>query len=307
MMDSAELSPRTWRDYFATCKNLVEVFGRVRPIADLAGDDFERLRADLAKRRGPVSLGNEIQRVRTLFKFAFDEGIIDKPVRFGASFKKPSRKTIRKARHAAGPRMIEAKELRTVLAATGQPLKAMILLGLNAGFGQTDIANLPLRALDLKRAWIDFPRPKTSVGRRCPLWPETVKALSQAIDARPESKTAADAGLVFITRFGVRWVRTRVRPDKPDEPAVPIDAVNLEFNKLLAELGIKKAGIAFYSLRHVFRTVADGAKDQPAVNSIMGHADESIADLYRERIEDSRLKAVVKVVREWLFAQPKKK
>ena len=104
-----------------------------------------------------MSLGNEIQRVRTLFKFAFDEGIIDKPVRFGASFKKPNRKTVRKARHAAGPRMIEAKELRTVLAAAGPPMKAMILLGLNAGFWQTDIANLPLKAIDLKKVGSTFP------------------------------------------------------------------------------------------------------------------------------------------------------
>lgn len=112
LIESGELSLRTWSDYYGTCENLLKIFKKTRPVAELSGVDFERLRSSVAKRRGPVSLGNEIQRVRTLFKFAWDEGIIEKPVRFGSAFKKPSRKVIRKARHAAGPRMIEAEDLR---------------------------------------------------------------------------------------------------------------------------------------------------------------------------------------------------
>jgi hypothetical protein len=33
----------------------------------------------------------------------------------------------------------------------------------------------------------------------------------------------------------------------------------------------------------------------------MGHEDPSMAEAYRERIDDHRLEAVVKVVRAWLF------
>jgi hypothetical protein len=33
----------------------------------------------------------------------------------------------------------------------------------------------------------------------------------------------------------------------------------------------------------------------------MGHADGSMASVYRERISDERLKAVVEHVRQWLF------
>jgi len=53
----------------------------------LASDDFEHLRAALAKGWGPVTLGNEIQRVRVLFKYAYDAGLIDRPVRYGPTFK----------------------------------------------------------------------------------------------------------------------------------------------------------------------------------------------------------------------------
>jgi len=76
-----ELSPRTWRDYYDCRETLGGSFGKNRAVEDLAGDDFEKLRGELAKRLGPVSLGNEIQRVRTVFKYAFEEVLIDRPVR----------------------------------------------------------------------------------------------------------------------------------------------------------------------------------------------------------------------------------
>jgi integrase len=64
---------------------------------------------------------------------------------------------------------------------------------------------------------------------------------------------------------------------------------------------MKRLGLGFYALRHTFRTVADGAKDQPAIDHIMGHSRDDMASLYRERIEDERLKAVTDYVRAWLF------
>ena len=85
----------------------------------------------------------------------------------------------------------------------------MILLGVNCGFGNADCSSLPLSAVDLEGDWMRFPRPKTGIDRRCPLWPETVVALKTAIAERPMSKGKADADLVFITKYGRRWVRTK--------------------------------------------------------------------------------------------------
>ena len=64
---------------------------------------------------------------------------------------------------------------------------------------------------------------------------------------------------------------------------------------------IHRDHLGFYALRHTFRTVADATKDFPAIRLIMGHADQSIDDVYREGIEDSRLVAVTDHVRQWLF------
>lgn len=82
----------------------------------------------------------------------------------------------------------------------------MTLLGINCGYGNTDNARLPLSDVDLDGGWVTFPRPKSTILRRCPLWPETVVALRTAIDKRQKSKRPEFDGLVFLTRCGVPWV-----------------------------------------------------------------------------------------------------
>ena len=71
-------------------------------------------------------------------------------------------------------------------------MKPMILLGINCGFGNADCATLPIRALDLEEGWINFPRPKTGLDRRCPLWPETIKSLQEWLAQTIESGNADD-------------------------------------------------------------------------------------------------------------------
>src|SRR5450432_1953844 len=88
-VDSGELSARTWSDYFATCEAVVEAFGRGRAVGSLGPDDFAKMRGKVAKRLGPVSVLNFVTRARVLFKFAFDFGLIDTPVRYGSGFDRP--------------------------------------------------------------------------------------------------------------------------------------------------------------------------------------------------------------------------
>src|SRR5262249_42403218 len=146
-----------------------------------------------------------------------------------------------------------------------------------------------LSAVDLERAIIDFPRPKTGIPRRCPVWPETVAALRDARAKLPQAKQKEYAGLVFITKYGMPWGK-----ETKDSP------VTKETRKLLDALGIE-GNRNFSCLRHTFRTVADEAKDQPAADYIMGHEVPHMSSVYRETISDERLKAVTDHVRKWLF------
>src|SRR5262249_22184762 len=79
------------------------------------------------------------------------------------------------------------------------------------------------------------------------------------------------------------------------------DSISKEFAKLLRQLGLKRPRLNFYSLRHIFETVAGESRDQVAVDYVMGHVDNSMAAHYRERIGDDRLKDVVDHVHDWLF------
>lgn len=287
--DAGELTPRSWGDYKAVCDLLIEHFGKSRLVADLDPDDFAGLRNKLARKWGPVTLGNVIQRIRVVFKFAWDNGLTDRPARYGQGFKRPSKKTLRVHRAKQGARLFAAEEVRQLIDAAGTPMRAILLLGINCGLGNADVGYLPLTALDLGAAWLDYPRPKTGMPRRCPLWPETVAAIREANEARPSPKGEAHAGLVFVTRYGLPWAK-----DVADSP------VTKETRKLLDRLGIGGRR-NFYTLRHTFRTVADGAKDQPAADYIMGHEVAHMSSVYRETIDDDRLKAVTDRVHAWLF------
>ena len=100
------------------------------------------------------TLGREITVTRSVFKYAFESDLIDRPVKFGPKFKVPASKTLRKAKakaeHANGKKLFHADEIRRLIDAADPQVKAMILLGVNGGLGNSDVANLPLSALDLK-------------------------------------------------------------------------------------------------------------------------------------------------------------
>jgi integrase len=291
LVDTGELAPRTWGEYKATADLLVGAFGKQRLVADLGPDDFATLRNKMAGRWGPVRLGNTIQRVRFVFKYVLDAGLTDRPVRFGPGFARPSAKTLRLHRARRGLRMFEADEIRRLLGAAGPNMRAMILLGVNCGYGNADVGTLPLAALDLDAGWVRYPRPKTGIDRRAPLWPETVQAMREVLARRPDPKDPAAAGLVFVTRCGAPWAKT-----------VEDNPVSKETRKLLDALGID-GHRGFYCLRHTFETIGGEAKDQVAVDYLMGHARDDMASVYRERISDTRLKAVTDHVRAWLFAE----
>ena len=54
-------------------------------------------------------------------------------------------------------------------------------------------------------------------------------------------------------------------------------------------------------LRSTFETIGGNARDQVAVDSIMGHVDSSMAAVYRQEIDPSRLVDTTNFVRTWLI------
>ncbi len=313
-LQANEITPRSFADYKSTTDRIVRVFGKNRSVEDLGPDDFGKLRRDIAKTRNPESVGNEINRIRGIFKFGSDNHLTDKPIRYGSDFERPSKRILRKVRNEREEKFLEADEIRKMQEAAGPQLRAMILLGVNCGLGNSDVACLPIDAVDLDAGLVEFPRPKTGVQRRCPLWPETVAAIKAWLAVRPVPNDVEAYGhLLFITAKTRTTWGTDLREDFTNVDVTDLDALakkchkssenplSKEVRKLLDKLDIKRQGVAFYSLRHVFETIGGESRDQVAVDFIMGHARDDMASRYRERISDDRLRAVTDHVRSWLF------
>jgi integrase len=292
MFELGELCIRTVESYEVTCSRIVAALGPQTPVDTLTPTTFLRLRERLAKGLGPVSLGGHVQNCRMVFKYAHDCELIDHPIRFGPHFRRPAIRVVRLARHARGSQMLEAEEIRKLLDAAKPTLRAMIMLGVNCGFGNSDVGRLPFSALDLKNGWVKFPRPKTGIDRRCPLWPETIQAIQRAIALRPSPATSDVADLVFLTCLGRQW-----------SDGEESSSLTQKFKKLMAAVRIERLGVGFYGLRRTFETIGGEAMDQISVDYLMGHvpASSDMAAVYRQRISDERLRFVTDQVRAWLF------
>lgn len=289
LLQAGELAPRTFDGYKEVTDYLVKAFGH-HAAAEMRPADFQTLRAKMAKRWGPIKLANQIQVVRSVFKYGFDSELLDKPVRFGL-FKKPSAKVLRSVRTADGPQMFTAEQIRAAIKHSSDNMAAMIYLAINGGLGNTDVAALPASVVDLKGGWLDYARGKTGMPRRIPLWPETIKALNVVLGQRPQ-----DQPLVFIGKRGVDYIGNNKGY-----------RVHAEFAKALAAAGI--SGRSFYDLRRTFQTIGEGVNDLVAVQAIMGHAPASgdMSSIYRQQVDDKRLLAVVNHVRAWLLSTTPKK
>jgi integrase len=274
-----ELSPLSLRDYIDTGKHVVEHLGRTADPTLIRVSQFTNFRNAMIARYAPARAGKTITVAKMMFRWAFESDIIRQMPKFGPDFKTATKRLSRKSRKE---KMLTAEGIRMLLSKGDVQQRAMILLAINGGLGNTDLSEL--RRAHINDDWLTYPRPKTGINRRIPLWPETVDALQ----AMPHGQDR-----VFLTCTGLPLVTigpTGERVDKITDP----------FRELLKKCGLYEVGIGFYVFRHVFETIAGGSCDQVAVDSLMGHADHSMAANYRQSIDDSRLVKVTNHVRDWL-------
>jgi integrase len=283
-----------YEQYQDACRRLVDAFGPSRAVLDLQPADFEQLRNAISKTLGLVCIHNTVTRIRSVFKFGVDQGLLPRLPTFGQSFRKPSQKALRVQRAKKGPKMFTAEQLRKILDVATPNMKGMVLLGINAALGNTDVAELPEELIDFAGGWLSYPRGKTGIDRRVPLWPETLAALREVIARRGAPENPQDAKLLFIGKRGENYLGDR-RGYR----------VHQEFIRVLKLAGIE--GRSFYDLRRTFETIAEGSRDLSAVQRIMGHSppETDMSARYRQMVGDERLQDVANHVRAWLFGEPK--
>lgn len=303
---------RYYRDLTNMVKALAKLIDLTRPVNALGPADWARAHQQLRRKHGASTVTRFVVMVRTMLKWAAEMGLIDQ-MRTGPDFKVVPVAQLRREQGARGTRLYEPTDVKRMIEAATNPLKAMLLLAMNGGMGNEDLGSLRLGDVDLKRGFYDSTRHKTGVRRRFPLWPDTIKALKVVIASRPKPLDPTNADLVFLTAFGVPFVRTTaIVKDGDTVGARSVDSIGFLFNRLLLGLEIRKPspknelvgltdGRGFYSLRRLHRTLADDLKDTSAARRIMGHADPGIEKHYVLDVPDARLMAVTDHVRSKIF------
>jgi len=283
------LSRHTLRNYQDAIKHLVGWFPKSRRLSDVRPTDWERLLVELEF--NTTRRGNFVVWTRSIFKWAEAAGIIDRIPKFGPNFRGPTAREKREIRNRVGQRVLEPPEIKTLLNAAPVQMKAMIYLGIQGAFGNTDCSTLTRRAINYRKALISWPRPKTAIERTVPLWPETISALQAVEDVRPAPRDKEYDELVFLTKYGNPWIQGQAF------------SISFEFRKLRDKVGLgeKDWNVGFYDLRRTFRTVAEETGDQHAIHRIMGHQVPGMSGIYVQRIKVEQLRRVTDHVRDWFF------
>jgi integrase len=309
---AGDIKEATFAAYYKIVSDAVGVLGRNTPAKMLRPEQFRKLATKIKTKQAPTAAAKSLTVVRMMFAWAYDEGLLEAPVRTGSGFKLPRKAEKRAAARRRGNGIYTAEQLRLVLDAAekgvegvrpSNTLRAILLLGINGGMTQMEIAGLRVRDVDLKAGLIDHDRDKTGVRRTVPLWPETVEAIRAAMTER-KGKPGVD-DLLLVTTTGKPWVVERferVVENGRDVPRVQrIDAVHRQFARLCKAKGVRVEGASFGHLRHTFRTVADEVGDQHAIHRIMAHSLPGMSDVYVREISIDRLRAVTDHVHQWLY------
>jgi integrase len=259
----------------ATCNAVLAHFGPSLAVETLTHDDFKELRKALVigkkgQTYAPHTTKRRVTIARMIFALAGEK--LRQTLPYKKALQSPSKLVMRRRQRQQGPRMYAAADIRKLVKAADDHLRAMVLLGINCAYGPRDCETLPQTAI--AGNWLEHARTKTEVDRRCPLWPETVKALR----ALPVGEH------VFNGRV---WSRHEIAR---------------HFADLCEACDVKNHG--FYSLRRTFETIATTADvNQAVIDAIMGHTRNDMASVYRQKIFDQQLQRCTDHVRAWYLGK----
>lgn len=271
-VNSRDLTERYYADQIKSLRLFGNHFGLNCSVDEIDSLDLQKYRNKLLEKyTSPAGVNLNIAIMKAMFHWAKkNEILIDIPNIDAVS----KVKILRKERAVFTP-----EQITKLITASGIQLKAMLLLGLNCGFGSTDCANLKWDNIDFNLLRVKMPRIKTGIARDLPLWTETIEAMKY-VPKRGE--------FIFYTKQGNLWVRTiKTVLNDGQIKYSRYDAISVAFSKLLKKAGIKtEKGVGFYTLRRTAATLAARSGDPFAVQKLLGHADLKMASVYVQDVSE---------------------
>lgn len=323
---TGELSLTTLDGYLHEVGSFVAFMKPTLPPAALRPEHFSAYMRGLASSR---QLGRHARRrarayVMAFLRFGAKNGWYAMP-NTGVDWAAPSTcpDAMRQSRAREGTqdfseRILAGSEIDQLLARSSPLHRAMILLGVNCGFGPADLGRLRWRMLDLATGLISYPRGKTGVPRRGYLWKKTRRALQRVQKLKHCRRAIENDGenaLVLLTRTGQAVYRESevikeiMISGESVQKLVGVkveNAVSQTFGRLARKL--KLEGVSFYRLRHTFKTFGKKARDKEALDLMMGHRPADIGSLYdHELIDQRRVRRVARHVLHALWPKIKRR
>lgn len=288
--EADRLKQRTLDELEDSLKRCLQVMPDGIRFSELQPLDFTRLHQAWSKSFGVHRLSKYVANVRSAFNWMRENGLIPAVPLYG-DFRQPTRAEFRKHKakreESGAASVFSIEEITRLLDRADVTQRAQILLALNSGFGNTDLSELRARVIDFARGWIDYTRGKTGVKRRCPLWPETLAALKEAI---PHCRIT---GNVFSTSDGRPLVQGTH------------DRLAARFKTLCEAANCYIEDRGFYALRHNFSTEAMKHGPTLLIKRITGHTsaeEDRVLDEHYVGETDARLCEIVDGVRHGLIA-----
>ncbi|TWU33301.1 tyrosine-type recombinase/integrase [Novipirellula artificiosorum] len=289
-----DISDAHVREVRAYCVQLLKHFGATRQVDTIVKEDFAAMKSKFPTKWSLRTRRNNILGIRAIFKWAWENDLIDSVPKYGKLFSVPPKRAIRIEKADKPKKLFTAAQVWSLIADARPQMRAMIWLGINAAYGNTDCAFLQANWIDWRESWLERPRRKTGEDRAAWLWPETVASLQAVLGGtRPEPKPGVNPDTVFLTRTGQLWL---------DRASTNRDSIGEQFRELAKAVGCYKKNVGYYSLRHTFASVASGCGDQIAVDHVMGHVNSSMSAHYREFVDRDRTRKACTYVRTWLLA-----
>jgi len=211
-----------------------------------------------------------------------------------------SRKNTKKGhgrKHCRDP--LTWQQFEKLFAAAGITDTALLMLGLNCGFGNMDVSTLKLSDIDLETGTICHPRPKTGVFRDFKLWPETIEAIKLYIEKeRRRSMDPETDKLLFVGKRGNPLVWEEIDEKGRIKRS---DAVKARFKRLFEKAGLKRNyGTGFYILRHCYATIIGKCSNDPReVQAALGQITFKQQETYRHD-RQQKARSAQKKIREEL-------
>lgn len=275
--DRRELAWRTYSNYRAVCRRMLDALGRTLPVGSIDRETGRTLLRALEP-LGPTGRHNHVVMIRTIVRWIARETGAD--ITLGEDFKGPPARMLREQRRKRHGQTFTPTELRLLYYASfADPmLRAMILLGINGGYSNSDLAMIRTAEVDLEEGWISQLRAKTGADREVALWTGTVDAIRAIHDPEREYLIVGPSGLPY---------HGRGRHD-----------ISRRFRRFADRLGIEGS---FRWLRYSFATAAAETGDEHARRLTMGHVVDGVSERYVLEFPPERLIELSEHVRHWMF------